>query len=176
MSPPETPDSLSLDAMPHRLDQWMDRHGRPNALASGLNAVWKSLATAGLAPRRLAALEVRGRHSGSLRWFPVVVADYQGERYVVAMLGERTNWVANVRAADGRAVLKHGQREPVRLQEIEPRARAPILKRYLQLAPGARPHILVDRDAPPSEVGRIAVRHPTFRIESAGARDESEDR
>jgi F420H(2)-dependent quinone reductase len=176
MTPQETPDRLSLDAMPHRLDQWMYGQGRPNALASALNTMWKSLASAGLTPRRLAALEVRGRDSGSLRSFPVVVADYQGERYVVAMLGEGTNWVANVRAADGRAVLKHGRRQPVRLQEIEPPARAPILKRYLQLAPGARAHILVDRDAPLSEFERIADRHPAFRIESPAARDEPADR
>jgi hypothetical protein len=57
---------------------------------------------------RLAALEVRGRRSSRLISFPVVVADYQGERYLVAMLGEGTNWVHNVRAAGG-AMLRHGR-------------------------------------------------------------------
>lgn len=33
------------------------------------------------------------------------------------MLGENTNWVCNLRAADGRAVLRHGHREAVNLQE-----------------------------------------------------------
>jgi hypothetical protein len=33
---------------------------------------------------------------------------------------------------------------------------------YLQLAPGVRPHLLVDRDAPLSEFGRIAASHSTF--------------
>ena len=106
----------------------------------------------------------------------MVVADYQSERYLVAMLGEGTNCVANVRAADGRAVLEHGRPEPVRLQEIEPPARPPILERYLQLARGARAHILVDRDAPLSAFERIAAGNPTFRIESAAARDEPADR
>ncbi len=90
----------------------------------------------------------RGRRSGRPISFPVVLADYQGDRYLVAMLGEGTNWVSNVRAAGGDAVLRHGRREAVRLEEVDPGARAPILRRYLQVAPGGRPHIPVDRRAP----------------------------
>jgi hypothetical protein len=97
-----------------------------------------------------------------------MVADYQGERYLVAMLGEGTNWVSNVRAAAGRAVLRHGPREAVRLEEVDPRARAPILRRYLQVAPGARPHIPVDRRAPLAEFERIAALYPVFHV-SAGS-------
>jgi hypothetical protein len=56
----------------------------------------------------------------------VVVADYEGERYHVAMLGQEANWVKNVRAGGGRAVLRHGRREAVRLEEVDAGARAPI--------------------------------------------------
>ena len=93
-----------------------------------------------------------------------MVADYQGERYVVAMLGEGANWVHNVRAAGGRVLLGHGRREAVRLEEVEPGARVPILRRYLEIAPGARPHIPVDRQAPLAEFERIAARYPVFRV------------
>jgi hypothetical protein len=55
--------------------------------------------------------------SGRTISFPVVVADYEGERYLVAMLGQQTNGVRNLRAGDGRAVLQHGQREGVSLVE-----------------------------------------------------------
>jgi hypothetical protein len=110
---------------------------------------------------------VPGRRSGRLISFPVVVSDYQGERYLVSMLGEDANWVANVRAARGRVVLRHGRREPVQLEEVEPRARAPILRRYLQVAPGARPHIAVDRHAPLVELERAAPRYPVFRVVAA---------
>jgi hypothetical protein len=48
-------------------------------------------------------LVVAGRRTGKTVSFPVVVAGYQGERYLVSMLGEGTNWVGNVRAAGGRA-------------------------------------------------------------------------
>jgi hypothetical protein len=33
---------------------------------------------------------------------------HKGERYLVAMLGQRANWVRSLRA-DGHAVLRHGQ-------------------------------------------------------------------
>jgi F420H(2)-dependent quinone reductase len=142
----------------------MYRGGRPNRLAALLYRVDRAVASAGRGPKRLVTLEVRGRSSGRVVAFPLVVADYGGERYLVAMLGERSNWVANVRAGGGRAVLRHGNREAVRLEEIDPDARAPILRRYLELAPGGRPHIPVDRHAPVAEFERIAADYPVFRV------------
>ena len=84
------------------------------------------------------------------------------------MLGEGVNWVSNVRAAGGHAVLRHGHRVAVRLQEVEPGGRAPILKRYLELAPGARAHIPVDPGAPVAAFERIASDYPVFRVLPAG--------
>jgi hypothetical protein len=135
-------------------------------VAAVLNGIWRRSASIGLPPRRLCELRVRGRRSGRTVSFPVVVADYQGERYLVAMLGEGVNWVANVRASGGRAVLRHGSTEAVHLEAVDPGARAPILRRYLQVAPGARAHIPVERDASVDEFTRIAPRYPTFRVES----------
>jgi hypothetical protein len=80
------------------------------------------------------------------------------------MLGEEANWVSNVRAAAGRATLRHGRREAVHLDEVDPESRGPILKRYLEVAPGARPHIPVDRRASLTEFERIAPRFPVFRV------------
>lgn len=157
-------------AVPHQLDRWMYRGGRPNRLARFLNGMWARTAGAGLPPNRMKALEVPGRRSGRLRSFPVVVADYGGDRYLVAMLGEGANWVANVRASQGKAVLHHGRREAVNLVEVDPEDRAPILQRYLQLAPGARAHVPVDPEAPLGEYERIAAQYPVFRIEAAISR------
>lgn len=142
----------------------MYRDGRPHGLASLANRWTAIAASAGLPPKRQVTLEVPGRRTGRLLSFPVVVADYEGERYLVAMLGEEANWVRNVRAAEGRVVLRHGRRQAVRLEEVDPRQRAPILRRYLELAPGARPHIPVDRRSPLAEFERIAANYPTFRI------------
>ena len=151
-----------------RLDRWMYRGGRPNRLARLLNRISAIQYSARiLAPSQGVTLEVRGRRTGRLISFPLVVADYQGERYLVAMLGQDANWVRNLRAAGGRAVLRHGRREAVRLEAVDPSARAPILRRYLALAPGARAHIPVDRRAPLEQLEQIAAQIPIFHITAA---------
>jgi hypothetical protein len=119
---------------------------------------------AGIGPNPAATLEVRGHKSGRTISFPVVVADYQGERYLVAMLGQKTNWVRNLRGGDGRAVLQRKQREEVSLVEDHSDKRAAILRRYLELAPGARPFFPIDRRAPISEFEAIVDQYPVFRV------------
>jgi hypothetical protein len=97
-----------------------------------------------------------------------VVGSYAGERYLVSMLGEESAWVLNARAADGIATIHHGRRRPIVLREVPAGQRAPILKAYLQRAPGARPHVPVLPTAPLPEFERIAARYPVFRITEAG--------
>jgi len=96
--------------------------------------------------------------------FPVVVAEYQGERYLVAMLGQKTNWVRNLRGGDGRAVLRRGRPENVSLVEDWSDDRAAILRRYLEVAPGARPFFEIDRHAPLGEFEKIVDQYPVFRV------------
>src|SRR5215470_8401699 len=144
--------------------RWMYRTGRPGTLARVMNRMSAIQFSAGiLSPARAMTLEVRGRRTGRLISFPVVVTEYQGGRYLVSMLGNDANWVHNVRAAGGRAVLRGGRQEG-RLEEVEPGDRAPILRRYLEVAPGARPHVPVDRHAPLVEFERIAGQFPVFQI------------
>jgi deazaflavin-dependent oxidoreductase (nitroreductase family) len=143
----------------------MYRGGRPHQLARALNWLSAVQFSAGLlSPDRAVTLEVQGRRSGRTISFPLVVADHGGEQYLVSMLGEDANWVRNVRAAGGRATIRRGRRRAVVLEEVEPGARGPILRRYLSLAPGARPHLPVDRHAPIGEFERIAAGYPVFRI------------
>jgi hypothetical protein len=94
------------------------------------------------------------------------VAVVDGQRYLVSMLGENVNWVQNVRAAGGRAALRSGGREEVHLEEVPAEERAPILKVYLQRAPGARPHVPVNKDAPVAEFEKVATAFPVFRVVS----------
>lgn len=72
------------------------------------------------------------------------------------------------RTGSGRAVLRHGRREEIRLEEVPADQRAPVLKAYLQCAPGARPHVHVDPDAALSEFAKIAATIPVFRVFSTG--------
>jgi hypothetical protein len=80
------------------------------------------------------------------------------------MLGADAAWVGNVRAAGGRARLRHGRAEEVRLEEVAVEERAPVLKAYLKRAPGARPHIPVSKDAPIEDFEAIAAEFPVFRV------------
>jgi deazaflavin-dependent oxidoreductase (nitroreductase family) len=111
-------------------------------------------------------LEVTGRKSGRTVSLPVVVAVVDGERYLVSMLGEQAQWVQNVRAAGGKAVLRSGGCEEVQLEEVSADRRATILKAYLQRAPGGRPHVPVDKDAPLTKFEKVAADFPVFRVTS----------
>jgi hypothetical protein len=145
--------------------RWLYRGGHPNQLAKILNRGWATIHAWGVAPNYMVTLDVTGRQSGKTISFPLAMATVDGERYLVSMLGENANWVRNVAAAGGKARLRHGKTEDVRLVEVDVAQRPPILKRYLQVAPGARPHIPVDKDAPVAEFTKIAAQYPVFRVE-----------
>ncbi len=144
--------------------RWMYGGKRPKRVAAVLNRGTAALVGAGVGPKRLVTLEVCGRRTGRRLSFPVVIADYEGERYLVSMLVTEANWVRNVRAAGGKAVLRHGRREDVVLEEVDPSMRAPILRRYLEVAPGGRAHFPIDQGAPLEQFEQIAEQYPVFRI------------
>jgi hypothetical protein len=141
----------------------MYRGGRPHTLAKILNRGWAIIHALGIMPKYLVTLEVVGRQSGKVISFPLALTVINGERYLVSMLGTEANWVRNVKAAGGKATLRHGKIEHVLLQEVDVSLRAPILKAYLRRAPGARPHIPVNKDAPVAEFDKIAAEYPVFR-------------
>lgn len=99
------------------------------------------------------------------RRLPVVIADLDDARYLVSMLGDNTNWVRNVRAADHRAVLVRDGRTAIRLEEIPVEHRATIIQRYSQVATSGRVRIPVDPDAPVSAFESVASQYPVFRID-----------
>ncbi|NTY60352.1 nitroreductase/quinone reductase family protein [Mycolicibacterium sphagni] len=144
--------------------RWQYRGSRPGWSARLSNRVAAILAEAGVLPSSAAALEVRGRKTGRIISFPVVIADYQGERYLVAMLGQQTNWVRNLRADHRAVLLQRKRRESVSLIEDLTDDRPAILRRYLELAPGARPFFPIDRTAPLSDFAAIVDDYPVFRI------------
>ena len=142
----------------------MYRGQRPNWVARLQNNFWAVVHSLGVAPGVLATLEVVGRKSGRMISLPVAIATVDDQRYLVSMLGNEAQWVRNVRAAEGKAFIRSGKRTEVLLEEVPVEQRAPILKAYLKLAPGARPHIPVDKDAPLSEFEAVAAAYPAFRI------------
>lgn len=61
-------------------------------------------------------------------------------------------------------MLRHGHREVIRLEEAGPGEHAAILRRHLERAPRARPHIPAGCGAPAQEFERIAAQYPVFRV------------
>jgi len=143
--------------------RWLYRGQRPNWIARILNRATAAVASSGVASNYLVTLDVTGRKSGRIASLPLVMAVVDGQRYLVSMLGENVHWVHNVRAAGGKAVLRSGGREEIQLEEVPTDQRAPILRAYLQRAPGARPHVPVNKDAALAEFEMIAGAFPVFR-------------
>lgn len=147
--------------------RWLYRDGRLPSWGKALfNTPTLWLSTSGVVPR-LVTLEVPGRTSGRPIAYPLVLADHEGQDYLVSMLGPRAGWVRNVRANGLRAVLRHGRRrDAVTLIEthLDPAAGAPILKRYLECAPGARPHIPVHYRSPVADFEAQVPQYPIFQV------------
>jgi hypothetical protein len=95
----------------------------------------------------------------------LAVVSYEGNRYLVSMLGNGSEWVQNVRAAGGNAFIKRGRSRPVMLTELQPEERAPILKAWCQVATSGRKHLPIPHDAPLSAFEAIAADYPVFRID-----------
>ena len=151
----------------HKFHRWLYQGGHPNALTRIINRGWAAIHSLGIAPNYLVTLEVIGRRSGRVISFPLAMVLLDGERYLVSMLGDKAAWVQNVRATGGQAMLRHGRTERVLLEEVAVEKRAKVLKVYLHLAPGARPHIPIDKDAPVEEFQAIAAQFPVFRLASS---------
>lgn len=142
----------------------MYRGGRPNSTARRANGINARLAATGLFGWWQIRLDTVNPVTGTRLAVPLVTTHLDGRRYLVSMLGQRSKWVRNVRASNGRAVITKGAHISVELREVATGLRAPILRSYLTRAPGARPHIPVSRHAPAAMFERIAADYPVFEI------------
>ena len=93
------------------------------------------LTSLGLAPRHAVTLEVPGRRTGTPRRNPVLVTALDDVEYLVSLAGE-SEWVRNVRASGGRAVLHRRGARPVHLLELPPASRAGGLRTHRRPVPG----------------------------------------
>jgi hypothetical protein len=154
---------------------------RPPATYLRLQWLGPLVTASGMSPKYVVTLEVPGRRSGVIRRTTLVRATYEDHDYLVALAGE-SEWVRNVRAAGGRVRIGRKERHPVRLVELPPEQRAPVIQAYLLRAgrrPGsravaneARYYFGVSADPSVEEIERIVQHYPVFRIEPEGASDE----
>ena len=149
------------------LNRLFYRDRRPTWLGHWVSQFFCFGARLGLTPPSWVSLEVRDRASGRMRADAVVVPTVAGERYVVSMFGTISDWVQNVEAVHGDAVIYHGSRAHVRLVPVPPGERAPILKEYVRVASSGRKHFPLPLGAPLADFDAIAAQYPVYRIEFA---------
>jgi len=143
------------------------RNWHPTRFGRIWNGAYAWVSGLGLTPQTLITLQVKSRSNDRLYSTILVGAIYEGSRYVVSMLGDDSEWVKNIRAADGEAFIKRGRSRPVVLKEIPIEKRAPILKAWSQIATSGRQHLPVPHSAPVSAFEAIAADYPVFRIDPA---------
>ena len=95
----------------------------------------------------------------------MVIATVKGERYLVSMLGSESDWVKNVEAAQGDAIIHQGRRRRVHLVAVPPKQRAPILREYVRIAPSGRQHFPLPVGTPLPYFDAISDGYPVYRIE-----------
>lgn len=148
-----------------RLPAFLLRDWRPTRFGRLWTRVFAWVSGLGLTPRILLTLQVKDRSADRLHETILVVANYHGQRYLVSMLGNGSEWVQNVRAAGGKACIKRGRSYPVMLVEIPTKERPPILKAWCQVATSGRQHLPVSPQAPVADFEAIADDYPVFRID-----------
>ncbi len=149
------------------------RYRPPAAWYQRLNWLGVVLTSVGLAPRDAVTLQVRGRSSGKTRRIPILRTRYEGSDYLVALAGE-SQWVRNVRAAHGQAVIRRRRASQVRLEELAPPERADIIAAYLRAgadrsgatanADQARFYFGLEPEATPADIAAVVDYYPVFRI------------
>jgi deazaflavin-dependent oxidoreductase (nitroreductase family) len=130
------------------------------------NAVVAGATRLGLSVWGSRVLEVKGRKSGAPRQTPVNLLTFEHATYLVAPRGE-TQWVRNVRAADGRLDLLLGRsRKGYVATELRDDEKVPVLRAYLARWK-AEVGVFFDGVGPTStdaEIAAIAPRYPVFAI------------
>ncbi|MEO8606266.1 MAG: nitroreductase/quinone reductase family protein [Chloroflexota bacterium] len=113
-------------------------------------------------------LRVKGRTSGREYDVPVRVAVWEGQRYVLSMLGE-AQWVRNLRAAAEAQIVVGKKVENIRTQEILGEEKIAFLTWYCQHPDYAmRARFALGADTQrltPEEVARLAGLFPVFRFD-----------
>jgi len=133
--------------------------------------VW--MTSRGWAPGGAVTLEVAGRRSGQPRRTPVLLISVGGQDHLVSLAGE-SEWVRNVRAAGGRAVLRRRGDKAVHLVELPPEERPPVIDAYITregkasakaAARAARYYFGLPPDSSLEQIAAVAGFYPVFRVE-----------
>jgi deazaflavin-dependent oxidoreductase (nitroreductase family) len=144
------------------------RYIQPDAFTQKVfNPTVRFLARHGVSIRGSRELRVVGRKSGEIRTTAVNLLNLGDREYLVAPRGT-TEWVRNVRAAEGRLELRVGRRtESYRAIELDDAAKAPVIRAYLEQWEWEVGKFFegLTKDATDAEIAAVAPGFPVFTLE-----------
>lgn len=149
---------MSMSAPHYRRPGWFTRNV--------FNRITQGLTRLGLSVYGSRVIEVRGRKSGQPRQVPVNLLKFEGREYLVAPRGQ-TEWVRNLRAADGDLVVILGRSRSSRhALELPDNEKVPVLRAYLRKWKAEVGIFFegVGPDSPDEQIASIASKHPVFRL------------
>jgi deazaflavin-dependent oxidoreductase (nitroreductase family) len=117
----------------------------------------------GIAPKFQYILNVRGRKSGRVYSTPVYLVEEKDKRWLVSPYGE-VAWVKNAKAVGEVTLTKNSISKRYAVVELKAKESAPILKKYLVLAPITQPYFDSRPGSPVDSFFAEASRHPVFEL------------
>jgi len=132
------------------------------------------LTSIGLGPRDAVTLAINGRRTGKLRRIPILKTEVDGTDYLVSLSGE-SQWVRNLRAAEGRARITRRRRRNATIVELPEADRPAIINAYLQAARDrssvssyakqTKFYFGIEPDHSLGDIAAITPHYPVFRID-----------
>ena len=141
----------------------MTKQYQHNAVVRFANQIATLAMKIGIAPKYQFILSVRGRKSGRIYSTPVYIMEDNSKRLLVSPYGE-VAWVINARAVGKITLTKGAESKEYKIDELSSKESAPILKKYLALAPITQPYFDAKPDAPLESFLAEASRHPVFKL------------
>ncbi len=145
-----------------------DRYLRPDWFTEKVfNPLVRWLTRRGISLLGSRELRIVGRRSGEVRTNVVNLLELDGQTWLVAPRGV-TEWVRNLRAADGAGELRLGRRvQAFRATELDDAAKVPVIRAYLERWAWEVGKFFegLTKDATDEEILAVASGFPVFRIE-----------
>jgi F420H(2)-dependent quinone reductase len=142
----------------------------PTGVEALFNRVMGYLAGAGVGPKFIYLLLVRGRKSGKIYSSPVNLMEVGGKRILVAPRG-RTQWVRNAEVAGEITLKRGGFSRRFGLQPIADGEKPVLLKEYLdRYASAVKKFFPVAPGSPADAFRVIATNYPVFELHELVAR------
>jgi deazaflavin-dependent oxidoreductase (nitroreductase family) len=143
----------------------MARKYQVTGIVRFFNGIGAFMIRRNMGPQHNYLLTVRGRKTGNSYSTPVSLVERDGKLWLVSPYGH-VNWVKNARAM-GEVMLSRGEKtETLRIQELDAKPSAPILKEYVNMVSFVRPYFDAQLDSPLEAFEAEAAQHPVFLLEA----------